>query len=124
MIVEFEAEGVESGLSTWGIITISFYTEENYLTIQQPVDKLEGMNVQPLPNSYHIERDDQSYGEYGGVESIALSENSIEVILDEWGQEHLECEAVKVHFETDPKIYLSLKELLSYTFGEKLTVTE
>ena len=124
MIVEFEAEGVESGLSTWGIITISFYTEENYLTIQQPVDKLEGMNVQPLPNSYHIERDDQSYGEYGGVESVELSPNSIEVTLDSIGQEHLQCDAVKVRFETDEKTYLSLKELLGYTFGEKLTIPE
>ncbi|MFT3744855.1 MAG: Imm10 family immunity protein [Pyrinomonadaceae bacterium] len=123
MIIEFDAEGVEVILSSWGIITISFYAEENYLTIQQPVDKTEGMNVPPAPNSYHIERDDQSYGEYGGVESVTLSRDSIAVVLDSIGQEHLQCESVIARFETDDETYRSLTEKLEYIFGDSFTVT-
>jgi Immunity protein 10 len=117
MNVEFEAEGVEVGTSPWGIITISLFAEENYLTIQQPLDKEHGENVPPIPNSYHIERDDQSYGEYGGVDRIDLSRTSIEVTLNETGQANLQCEGVKVGFETDDETFILLKEKLSYIFG-------
>lgn len=119
MTVEFEAEGVEVGSSPWGILTISLYSEENYVTIQQPLDKIEGEKVPPVPNTYHIERDDQSYGEYGGVEGVTLSRNSLKVDLDDIGQENLQCESVQAGFETDDATFNTLMEKLGYIFGER-----
>ena len=114
MIVKFETENVEIEENENQVLIVGFYTEENYLMFQQPLD-FEDAN-------YHIERDDQSYGEYGGIEWINLSRNKIEVILDEHGKEHLECDGVTVDFETDEETYLLLIEKLKLIFGELLVV--
>jgi len=73
-------------------------------------------------NSYHIERDDQSYGGYGGVKQINLQRNSIEVELDETGKQNLQCDGVKVDFETDEETYQTLTEKLKSIFGSSLLI--
>lgn len=115
MILHFAAEAVEIEENDLDVLIVGFYTEENYLMIQKSLD-IEDSN-------YHIERDDQSYGCYGGVEKIILSPNQIEVALDETGKENLECEGVKVDFETDEENYQLLLEKLKFIFGNLLTIT-
>lgn len=114
MILNFEAEAVEIEVTEFEVLSVGFYTEENYLMIQKSLD-IEDSN-------YHIERDDQSFGGYGGVGKINLSRNQIEVELDETGQENLGCEGVKVDFETDGETYQILIEKLKFIFGNSLTV--
>lgn len=116
MIINFAAEAVEVEENENEVLTVGFYTEENYLMIQYSLD-IEDSN-------YHIERDDQSFGGYGGVEKISLSSNQIEVELDEIGKENLDCEGVKVDFETDNETYQLLIEKLKFIFGNSLTVSE
>lgn len=114
MILQFETENVEIEVTEFDVLSVGFYAEDNYLMIQQSLDIDDG--------NYHIERDDQSFGGYGGVEEINLSRNSIEVGLNETGRENLECDAVKVDFETDDENYLLLTEKLSQIFGDLLIV--
>lgn len=116
MITNFAAEAVEIEENDLDVLIVGFYTEENYLMIQKSLD-IEDSN-------YLIERDDQSFGGYGGVEKLTLSPNQIEVALDEAGKENLDCEGVKVDFETDEETYQLLIEKLKLIFGNLLTVNE
>lgn len=116
MTINFAAEAVEIEENDLDVLIVGFYTEENYLMIQKSLD-IEDSN-------YHIERDDQSFGGYGGVEKIKLSQNQIEVELNNTGKETLECDGVKVDFETDEETYQLLIEKLKLIFGKILTVNE
>jgi hypothetical protein len=115
MVLNFEAESVEVETTEFNILAVGFYADENYLMIQQSLDTDAGQD-------YHIERDDQSYGGYGGVSQIVLEQNSIEVILDEAGKENLQCDGVKIEFETDAKTYELLGEKLKFIFGEAVKI--
>lgn len=116
MIMHFEAEAIEIEETEFNVLSVGFYTEENYLMIQKSLD-IEDSN-------YHIERDDQSFGGYGGVVKINLSRHQIEIELDETGKETLECEGVKVDFETDDDTYQLLIEKLKFIFGNLLTIND
>ena len=122
MKLYFESENVEIETTEFDILTVGFYTEENYLMIQQSFDESDEQDVELGMNTYHIERDDQSFGGYGGVEQINLSRNSIEVELNETGKENLECDSVKVDFDTDDENYQLLTEKLRQIFGDSLIV--
>lgn len=114
MILQFEADAVEIEETEFDVLSIGFYTEENYLMMRQSLD---------VENAeYHIERDDQSFGGYGGVEKIELSQNLIEVALNETGKEDLQCDGLKIGFETDDETYQLLFEKLKSVFGDVLIV--
>lgn len=114
MILQFEADAVEIEETEFDVSVVGFYAEENYLMIQQSLDAENA--------AYHIERDDQSFGGYGGVEKIELSRGLIEVDLDETGKENLQCDGLKIGFETGDETYRSLVEKLKSVFGDTLTV--
>ena len=113
MKLHFEADEIEVIQNQFNILLIGFYTEENYLSFQKRMD---------TEDLYYIERDDQSYSGYGGVESISLSPQQIEVELDEAGKENLECDGVTVDFETDDETYQLLSEKLKFVFGDSLII--
>src|SRR5690349_18269580 len=117
MILNFEAESVEVETTELDVLIVGFYSEENYLMIQQSLGEADEQDVRLGMNTYHIERDDQSYGGYGGVSRIALEQNSIEVVLDEVGKKNLDCGGVLVHFETDEETFELLSEKLKFIFG-------
>lgn len=121
MNVEFRAEEIEVGVSPQGVINVGFYTDENYLSFQYMTDPEQRKRL-GLPDLYYIARDDQSYGEYGGVEKVTLSRNTLEVALDDLGRSNMQCDSVKVNFETDEHTFDKLKEQLGYIFGGKLSV--
>lgn len=114
MILQFEADAVEIEETEFDVSVVGFYAEENYLMIQQNLD---AENAE-----YHIERDDQSFGGYGGVEKIELSQNSIEVALNETGKENLQCDGLKIDFEIDDETHKLLSEKLKSVFGDALIV--
>lgn len=122
MIVEFYAEEVGIEESEFEILVVGFYTEENYLMIQKTLGESDEQETDSEMNSYHVERDDQSFGGYGGVERIELSRNQIEARLDETGKANLDCDAVKVEFETDDETYKTLTEKLKFIFGDAVSV--
>jgi len=122
MILRFEAEAIEVEENDPGVLVVGFYTEENYLMIQQSLDEYDEQDVASGMNTYHIERDDQSFGGYGGVKNILLSRETIEVELDETGRENLQCDAVRVDFQTDTETFELLAEKLRFIFGNSLVV--
>jgi hypothetical protein len=101
---------------------VGFYTEENYLMIQKSLDAPDPQEVEFGMGGYHIERDDQSYGGYGGVSQIFLERGSVEFQLDETGRKNLECDGVKVDFETDDETFELLAEKLKLIFGDSLNI--
>ena len=124
MILHFETDAVEIEETDLGVLIVGFYTEETYLMIQQSLEEYDEQDIRSGMNTYHIERDDQSFGGYGGVERINLARNSIAVELDETGKANLECEGMTVDFETDDENYQLLTEKLKYIFGDLLIVTK
>jgi hypothetical protein len=122
MILHFEAEAVEIEENDPGIVIVGFYTEENYLMIQQSLDGYDEQDVRLGMNTYHIERDDQSLGGYGGVAGISVSRNSLAVELDKTGKENLQCDAVRVDFQDDSVDFELLSEKLRLIFGDALSV--
>lgn len=123
MNVEFRAEEVEVGVSPQGVINVGFYTDGNYLSFQYMTDAEQRKRLN-VPDTYYIARDDQSYGEYGGVEKVTLTRNSIEVILDELGKSNLQCESVTAAFETDDETFDTVKDKLTSIFGDKLVFND
>lgn len=117
MTIEFYSEEVGIEETGSGVSVVGFYAEQNYLMIQKTL----GASGDET-DSYHIERDDQSYGGYGGVERIDLSRNQIEVKPDETGKENLDCDLVKVEFKTDDKTYVALAEKLKFIFGDAVSI--
>lgn len=122
MILHFETEAVEIEETDLDILIVGFYTDENYLMIQQSLDGYDEQDESLGMNSYHIERDDQSFGGYGGVEQINLERHTIEVELDEIGKQNLQCDRVKVDFETDEETYQTLAKKLKSIFGSSLVI--
>ena len=122
MTLQFEAEAVEIEQTEFDVSVVGFYAKENYLMIQKGSDKADEQDADLGMNNYHIERDDQSFGGYGGVEKIEISQNLIEVVLDESGKENLQCSGLKIGFETADETYELLVEKLTSIFGNTLTV--
>jgi len=124
MILQFEADAVEIEKTESDVLVVGFYAEENYLMIQQSLDEFDEQDISLGMNTYHIERDDQSFGDYGGVEKIELSRNLIEVVLNETGKENLQCDGLKIGFETNNENYQMLIEKLTFIFGNTLIVKQ
>lgn len=120
MKLVFETDTVEIEENDLNVLIVGFFTEENYLMIQQSLDEYDEQDIKLGMNTYHIERDDQSYGGYGGVKQITLQRNQINVELNEIGQKNLDCEQVEIEFQTDDANYQLLTEKLSYIFGDLL----
>lgn len=122
MILSFATDNIEILETDLNVLIVGFYTEENYLMIQQSLDEYDEQDVRLGMNTYHIERDDQSYGGYGGVERVNLRRDLIEIELNAIGKKNLECDGVRVDFEIDSDNYRLLTEKLGYVFGNSLTV--
>jgi hypothetical protein len=117
--LHFTAEVIENVLNEFDILCVGFFNseEEHYLMIQYEENPDEDDTDLDL-NTYHIERDDQSYGNYGGVKQIILSPNQLMVIPDEQGIENLACSEIIIDFETDSAQFAILTENLQKIFGE------
>lgn len=114
MILRFECEGIFIEETDLDVLIVGFHADEEYFVIQQSLD---------IENAvYHIERDDQSYGGYGGVDRIALTRDRLEVTLNETGRKNLQRDGVEIDFETDDETYRQLVEKLVLIFGERLSV--
>ena len=122
MMFQLETENVAIEELDVDVLIVGFYKKDSYLMIQQSTDGYDEQDVNFGMDTFYIERDDQSYGGYGGVMRINLKRNLLEIELDEIGKENLQCDAVKVNFQTDSENYKMLVEKLKYIFGELLVV--
>lgn len=122
MVLQFSTDAVMIEETDLDILVVGFYTDDHYLMIQQGLDEYDEQDIRLGMNTYHIERDNQSYGEYGGVERILLERNLIEIELDERGKKNLQCDRIKIDFQTDDENYRLLTEKLGFIFGDSLVV--
>lgn len=122
MIIEFQADEIEAGLSPHGVINVGFYTDGNYLSFQKMIDEERAARLRIPTDTYYVARDDQSYGGYGGLESAVLSPTSFEVTTNDAGRDVMQCDRVKVGFSADEEKFAQLKEQLGQILGNELTV--
>jgi hypothetical protein len=120
--LQFLANSVEPDFGDDDVLVVGFYAEEHYLMIQIASEFDEQDNKMGM-NTYHIERDDQSYGNYGGVKKIMLFRNKVWVEMDEQGIKNLQCEEIEADFEADDETFAMLEKNLSKIFGDLLVVT-
>lgn len=120
MTLQFETDAVEIEETDLDVLIVGFYTEENYLMIQQSAEYDE-QDARLGMDTYHIERDDQSYGGYGGVRRVILRRDRIEIEPDETGKQNLQCDGVRVDFRIDDETYGLLTEKLRHIFADALS---
>ncbi len=71
MTLQFHAVNVEANFDDYGILNVFLGNPEHYLMFQYEESEDE-QDVELGMNTYHLERDEQSYGGYGGVDAAAL----------------------------------------------------
>jgi len=109
--MKFQAKEITADYDEFGILVIYLGGEENYLMIQYQ-DEYDDQEVKLGMNTYHIERDDQSFGGYGGVKNWALKEGLLTIELNPKGQENLKTELLEITFEVDNNTFQKLKKAL------------
>ena len=124
MRLQFETENIEIEELDVGVLVVGFYTEDNYLMIQHSLGEFDDEDADLGMNTYHIERDDQSFGGYGGVQKVSLHPDFLEVELDETGKANLECDSARVDFQTDDETFGLLTEKLKLIFGNSLVIVQ
>jgi Immunity protein 10 len=117
----FRAEAVENEVLDNEILVVGFYTEENYLMIQF-TEEFDEQNIKLGMNTYHIERDDQSYGNYGGVEKVFLKRDQIHFTLTAKGKKNMQCEEVLIDFKIGEVEWVDLKASFLKIFGDSVEV--
>ena len=70
-------------------------------------------------SAYYFEINDQSYGSYGGLESVRLTRNSLEVrveagVIEKFGE--ADFQEIAVEFNVDDQMYQSIRETLQRIF--------
>lgn len=69
-------------------------------------------------NTYHVERDDQGWGCYGGIERFELYRESIQVVFDKTGKKCLgKLEGLEISFAVSGREFQKLKHRLKKVFA-------
>jgi hypothetical protein len=90
----------------------------HYFMIQHTND-IEEQDVQLGMDTYYIERDDQGYSTYGGIEKICLRPNQISIYLDKLGQKHLAVSEITIGLALTTQKYTHFIQQLKKIFDEK-----
>jgi hypothetical protein len=114
--LHFTAHTFSNEVNEFDILVIFFSNDDHYLMVQRGPDdpQLVALGM----NTYHIERDDQSYGNYGGVARARLHKQRLEFTLNADGQAHMACAGVIVDFQVAEPAYSALRESLSSIFQD------
>ncbi len=70
-------------------------------------------------NTYYIQRDDQGYSTYGGIESIQLAKNQLFVKFDKTGSENLATDCVQIDFSLTNSEFEKLEKMLRKIFERR-----
>jgi hypothetical protein len=85
-------------------------------------------SIEFADSAYYFEINDQSQGRYGGLRSVRLTRNSLEVTLEpevvaEFGNDDLA--TVRVEFDVDDPTYASVLDALTKIFaGDEVFVVK
>jgi len=115
--MKFNAQEVTSEYDEYGILVTYFGSDSNYVMIQYQKDYDEQDAALGM-NTYHIERDDQSYGGYGGVKSWALHTGSLIIELNETGKKNLGTDKIEIEFTIDETLLEKLRKNLNFSLKD------
>lgn len=90
--------------------------EEHYFSVQQSLEHDE-QSIKAGMNTYYIERDDQGFGGYGGLDEIRLSKTELKAVLNEKGKKNLNAENLAVTLNIPEESFYEMKEMLIRIFS-------
>lgn len=90
--------------------------EEHYFSVQLTQESDE-QDIRAGMNTYYIERDDQSFGGYGGLKEILLSRRELKAVLNETGKKNLKMDTVTVSLNISDNSFFELKNMLERIFS-------
>lgn len=114
--LHFKATEIENDVNDYGVLVVGFHSADHYVTIQ--LDESDEEDENPGMNTYHIERDDQSFGNYGGVEQVILTKGQIKVIPNAKGKKFLKCTEIVAKFDLSNAKLAKLKKNLAAIFKD------
>lgn len=114
--LHFKATEIENSVNDYGVLVVGFHSASHYVIIQLGEADEEDENLGM--NTYHIERDDQSFGNYGGVEQIILSKGQVKIIPNTKGKKFLKCTEIVVKFDLSNAKLAKLKKSLAAIFND------
>lgn len=114
--MKFTATEVEAGTDA-AIANVLFADPET--NPDEPAVLMFSRSIETPDGEYYFEINDQSHGRYGGLRSVRVSRNSLEVDLEpgvvrDFGDENFA--RVQVEFEVDDETYRSMVETLGSIF--------
>lgn len=115
--MDFNATEISADYDEYGILVIFLGSENNYLMIQFEEDPDE-QDIELGMGPYHIERDDQGYGGYGGVKKWTLEAKNLHLEMDNKGKKNLDVEHIRITFDIDKDAFENLREKLQVALGE------
>jgi hypothetical protein len=115
--MNFTATEVEAGTDA-AVANVLFADPET--NPDEPSVLMFSRSIESQDSEYYFEINDQSYGRYGGLASVRLSRNNLEVQLEpgvvkDFGNENFA--KVRVEFEIDDEAYHSVLETLGNIFA-------
>lgn len=85
----------------------------------QYTDECEEQDVQLSMDTYYIERDNQGYSTYGGIDKISLRPSQISIDLDKLGQKQLAVSSITIGLALTAEKYTHLIQQLKKIFDQK-----
>ena len=104
----------EKGIAVW--LADADPLEVDYLTFQRALEPDE-QSVRLGLNRVYAERNDQGFSGYGGIESVSLFRDHLDVHLNDKGSKFMDgLSTMKVSFELDAAAFQKLREGLAVCF--------
>ncbi len=115
--MKFTAIYVEANTNT-AVANVLFADPET--NPDEPLVLMFSRSIEFQDSTYYFEINDQSYGRYGGLTSVQISRNSIEIhlepdVIKDFGDENFA--EVQVEFTIDDKNYQSVLDTLKNIFA-------
>jgi hypothetical protein len=91
----------------------------NHYFMIQHTNEYEEQDIKLDTDTYYIERDDQGFSTYGGIEKISLRPTQISIDLDKLGQKHLAVSKITIGLALTAETYTHLIQQLKKIFDQK-----
>lgn len=114
--MKFKADQIFADYDENDVLIIGFSSGDKKYFMIQHTDEYDDQDKELGMDTYYIEKNDQGFGMYGGIEKIALNRNEIVFELDEEAKEHLCEEFIEICFDCDEDTFSNLKLRLQQIF--------
>jgi hypothetical protein len=91
------------------------FDTRQYLMLQRSFEDDE-QDIRLGQNTYHVERNDQAWSCYGGIERFELHRDRVSVTFTERGAARLAAPAMEICFQIDDRQFSELRKRLGFIF--------